>query len=148
MDRDIESVQKIVEGQALLQMSQFVRGIIQRITIRAESLEIEVNVQKLCAALSQAAKTQISSPKETTLIVGAYNTRRAKKGAVVIEPEKPDRDIFDLPPDQLKKLVQGFIWRDEHFSGTAIKEIALRENYSQSYVGTAIFVTFDIFQTA
>ena len=102
-----------------------------------------MNVQNLCAALSQATETKISSPKETALIVGAYNTRRAKKGAVIIEPEKPDRDLFDLPPDQLKKLVQGFIWRDENFSGTAIKEIALRESYSQSYVGTSIFSTFD-----
>jgi len=73
-------------------------------------------------------------------------TYRAKKGAVVIEPEYPDQDIFDLPPDQLKKLVQGFIWREEHFSGTAIKDIAVRECRSQSYVGTAIFGTFDISQ--
>lgn len=141
-EHDIESVQKIVEGQALIQMLRFVQGIIQRIIVRAESLEIELNVQELCDALSQATETKISSPKETALIVGSYNTRRAKKGAVVIEPEKPDQDIFDLPPDQLKKLVQGFIWRDEHFSGNTIKEIALRESYSESYVGTAIFATF------
>ena len=143
LDRDIESVQKIVEGQALLQMSRFVQGIIQRITVQADNLEIEVNIHELCDALSQACETKISSPKETALIVGAFNTRRAKKGAIVIEPEKPDRDIFDLPSDQLKKLVQGVIWRAEHFAGVAIKEIALRENYSQSYVGTAIFSTFE-----
>lgn len=147
-DRDIESVQKIVEGQALLPMSRFVQGIIQRITVQTERLEIEVNVQELCAALSQATETKINSSKETAIIVAAYNTRRAKKGALVVEPEKPDRDIFDLPPDQLKKLVQGFIWRDEHFSGIAIKEMALREKCSQSYVGTAIFGTFDIPQAA
>lgn len=102
-----------------------------------------MNVQELCAALSQAAETKINSSKETALIVGAFNTRRATKGAVVIEPETPDRDIFDLPPDQLKKLVQGFIWRDEHFQGLTIREIAEREGLSDSHVGKQIFATFD-----
>lgn len=143
LDRDIESVQKIVDKQALLPMPRFVQGIIQRITVLTESLEIEVNVQELCDALSQTTGTKISSPKETAIIVGAFNTRRAKKGAVVIEPEKPNRDIFDLPPDQLKKLVQGVIWRDEHFQGLTIRQIADREGLSDSHVGKQIFTTFD-----
>ncbi|MBN8520304.1 MAG: recombinase family protein [Alphaproteobacteria bacterium] len=147
-DHDIESIQKIVEGQALLPMARFVQGIIRRITVQAERLEIEVNVQELCDALSQAAETKIKSPKETALIVGTFNTRRAKKGAVIIEPEKPDRDIFDLSPDQLKKLVQGFIWRDEHFQGLTIRQIAEREGLSDTHVGKQIFATFELGQMA
>lgn len=142
LNQDAEIIQKITQAQSAILMSRFVQGIVQRIIVQVDNLEIELNVEELCNALAQVIGVKISSPKETSIIVGAFNTRRAKKGAVVIEPEKPDRDIFDLPPDQLKKLVQGFIWRDEHFSGTAIKEIALRESYSQSYVGTAIFATF------
>jgi len=38
----------------------------------------------------------------------------------------------------LKKLVQGIIWRDEHFDGVSMKEIARRENYSDAYVRSAI----------
>lgn len=64
-----------------------------------------------------------------------------------IAPEKTKDDIFDLPPHELKKLVQGFIWRDEHFAGLVIKDIALQEKCSQSYVGTAIFDSFKILQT-
>jgi hypothetical protein len=86
--------------------------------------------------------------KETAIIVGAYNTRRARKGAVVIEPEKPDWDIFDLPRDQLKKLVQGFIWREEHFQGLTLRQIAEREDLSDSYVGKQIFPTFELGQMA
>lgn len=148
LDNDIEIIQKTVDGQTLLQMSRFVEGIIQHITVRSESLEIEVNVQELCVALSQATGAKINSSKETALIVGAFNTRRAKRGAVVIEPEKPDRDIFDLPPEQLKKLVQGFIWRDEHFQGLTIRQIADREGLSDSHVGKQIFATFELDQVA
>ena len=77
-----------------------------------------------------------------------YTIRRARKGALVIAPDTNEVDIFDMPSHELKKLVQGFIWRDEHFSGMTIKEIALRENYSQSYVRTAIFSTFEILKAA
>jgi hypothetical protein len=147
-DQYIESIQKLVEGQALLSMNRFVQGIIQRITVQAESLEIEVNVRELCDALSQTTGTKINSSKESALIVGAFNTRRAKKGALVIEPEKPDRDIFDLPPDQLKKLVQGVVWRDEHFQGLTIRQIAEREGLSDSHVGKQIFATFELGQMA
>lgn len=118
------------------------------ILVQANSLKIEMNIKNLCSTLVQVVGIKITPSKETALIIGAYNTRRVKRGALVIEPENPDRDIFDLQPDQLKKLVQGFIWREEHFAGMAIKEIALRENCSQSYVGTAIFSTFEISQTA
>jgi hypothetical protein len=67
---------------------------------------------------------------------------------VVIEPEKPDRDIFDLPSDQLKKLVQGFVWRNEHFQGLTIRQIAEREGLSDSHVGKQIFATFELSQMA
>lgn len=73
-----------------------------------------------------------------------YTIRRAKKGALVIAPEKQHKDIFDLPLNELKKLVQGFIWRDEHFSGMTLRDIAKREEFSEGYVGQCIFQTFEI----
>jgi hypothetical protein len=57
-----------------------------------------------------------------------YKTSRAKQGAIVIEA-KDETDVFDLPSTNLKKLVQGVIWRDEHFDGMALKDIALREKH-------------------
>lgn len=148
LNQDAEIIQKIIVSQAEISMAQFTQGIIKRILVQADSLEIEMNIENLCSTLVQVVGIKITPSKETALIIGAYNTRRVKRGALIIEPENPDRDIFDLPPDQLKKLVQGFIWREEHFSGTAIKDIAVRECCSQSYVGTAIFSTFDISQAA
>ncbi len=143
LEQDVEIIQKIIVAQAEISMAELTQGIIKRILVQAGSLKIEMNVENLCSSLVQVLGIKITPSKETALIIGAYNTRRVKRGALVIEPENPDRDIFDLQSDQLKKLVQGFIWRDEHFAGMAIKDIALRESCSQSYVGTAIFATFE-----
>lgn len=113
-------------------------------------LEIKINVDALSTLLSAAVKMKIDSPnsESTASLLVPYTARRAKKGALVIAPEKGKSDIFDLPSNELKKLVQGFIWRDEHFAGMAIKDIAVRENCSQSYVGNAIFYSFKNLQTA
>lgn len=145
-DQDVEEIQKIVQAQSAISLGRFVQGIIQHITIQSDHIEIELNVEELCNAFMQVIGIKISSPKEMVLIKGVYNTRRGKKSSLVIEPEKPDRDIFDLPPDQLKKLVQGFIWRDEHFQGLTIQQIAEREGLSDSYVGKQIFATFEVSQ--
>ena len=52
-------------------------------------------------------------------------------------------DILDLPPPQLKNLVRGIIWRDEHFGGLTIRQIAEREYLSEGYVGKLIFESFE-----
>lgn len=74
------------------------------------------------------------------------SAERAQDGAVVIQSEY--KDVFDLPPKALKKLIQGVIWRDEHFDGMAIKAIARREGCSHDYVSSAIFNNFKILQNA
>jgi hypothetical protein len=48
-----------------------------------------------------------------------------------------------LPPEKLKKLVQGVLWRDEHFAGLPLKDIARREGRSEAYVGSTIFAGFE-----
>ena len=50
--------------------------------------------------------------------------------------------------ESFEKLVQGVIWRDEHFDGLDLKEIAHREGCSEAYVGTANFSSFEILQSA
>jgi hypothetical protein len=76
-----------------------------------------------------------------------FTVGKAKSGAIVIKPDGP-KDIFDLRPNKLKKLVQGIIWREEHFDELTLKEIARREYCSEAYVGTAIFSSVDILQSA
>jgi len=74
-----------------------------------------------------------------------YEIGRSRKGAIIIRPNTSEKDIFDLPPSELKKLIQGFVWREEHFKGATIRDIARRENVSDSFVGKQIFRTFEMF---
>ncbi len=147
---EIELIQKIVDVQNTISMDEFVRSCIEQVIVQADRLEIKIRVDALSALLAGVAKMKIDSAdgKSTASLLVTYTIRRAKKGALVIAPEKSKSDIFDLPSHELKKLVQGFIWRDEHFAGMAIKDIAVRENCSQSYVGTAIFDSFKNLQIA
>ena len=71
---------------------------------------------------------------------------RAQAGSQIIKAE--GRDVFDMPPNVLKKFVQGTIWRDEHFDGMAIAKIARREGCSRDYVSSAIFNSLKIIQNA
>jgi hypothetical protein len=69
---------------------------------------------------------------------------RVPKGAIVLRPGGAQKDMFDIPAPELKKLIQGFIWRNEHFRGMTIQDIARREKVSDSFVGKQIFRTFAI----
>lgn len=52
-------------------------------------------------------------------------------------------DLVALPPTQLKNLVRGVIWRDEHFTGQSLISIAERENMSEAGVRKIIMGSFD-----
>ena len=75
-----------------------------------------------------------------------FQTKRGRDGAIVIHAE--GRDVFDLPPEDLKRLVQGVVCRDEHFAGVHIKDITMRENYSSRYVRNRIMSSFEILSQA
>jgi hypothetical protein len=83
---------------------------------------------------------------ETKEISISYLTRRAHRGAIVIQPDKPDarKDLLDLPSGELRNIVRGLVWRDEHFGGMTLRDIAKRERFSEGYVGQCIFRTFEI----
>ena len=75
-----------------------------------------------------------------------YKTKRGQSGAVIIKPKA--QDIFDMPAHGLKKFIQGIVWRDEHFNGAFIKDIAVRENCSDRHVRKLIMRSFEILTTA
>jgi|GEM_PF-2925651 len=66
----------------------------------------------------------------------------------MIEEEKSDatRDIFDLPATELKNLIRGIVWRDKHFDGMTIRQIADEESFSEAFVGKCISRSFDVLQ--
>jgi site-specific DNA recombinase len=110
---------------------------INKIIVYSDQLIVHINLRDLCAIAS------INAEDLNQTITIPYKAWKHKKGAIILSPKEAQKDIFDLPPDKLKKLVQGIIWRDEHFAGMSLTEIAKREGYSDAYVGKAILFGFD-----
>lgn len=139
--------QHLLESQTAIPTFDLIRGMVSRVTIDLEQITITLKpggLEKLTSrhfGLTIPTESLILDP-----IIAPYKTSRAKRGAVVIEPVGSQGGLLGLAPLKLKKFVQGVIWRDEHFKGLALKDIAKREGCSEAYVGTAIFSSFDILQ--
>lgn len=123
-----------------------VRKCVKHITINFDELVLKIKPKAFKKLTEKHLNISVAGCEKEFEITAPYKTGRSKRGAIVIEP-KDQKDIFNLPSANLKKLVQGVIWRDEHFDGMALKDIALRENCSKTYVGKAIFTSFDILQS-
>ena len=68
---------------------------------------------------------------------------RKPNGAIIIDPENQHiKDPLDLPPEELKRIVKGIIWRDEHFSGQTLKDIAAQGGHGENYVNRCIQESF------
>ena len=108
----------------------------------------ELSYQEIITAIGRVELRQseilITMRADKSVIHLPYKKDRAFKGAVVIRPQCTPKDMFDIPAPELKKLIQGFVWRDEHFGGMTIRDISLREKVSDSFVGKQIFQTFEV----
>ncbi len=121
---------------------ELIRTCVEKIIIGFNQLTISVKAAGFQKLVEKHFQVKIEPSDKRFEILVPFKVGKEKHGAIVIQPEGA-KDIFDLPPHKLKKLVQGFIWRDEHFAGLALTEIAVREKCSEAYVGTAIFKTFE-----
>ncbi len=126
---------------------ELVRTCVEKVTVGLNTVELSINPAGFKHLVETYLNLTIEGDSGTFRIDLPFTVGKARSGAVVIEPDGP-KDIFDIPPTKLKKLVQGFIWRDEHFDGLTLREIASREGCSEGYVSTAIFGSFDILQAA
>ncbi len=48
-----------------------------------------------------------------------------------------------MPTDQLKRIVRGIVWRDEHFAGATLKDIARASGHGENYVNRCIQDSFE-----
>ncbi len=146
-EEDGPVLEHVLKHQDTIPACDLVRKCVGRITISLEQIVIRLTPKSFAGLAAKHLNVSITGCEEEFDITMPYKTGKAKRGAVVIEADGP-KDIFDLPPDKLRKLVQGVIWRDEHFDGMTLKDIAAREKCSEAYVGTAIFGSFEILQNA
>jgi DNA invertase Pin-like site-specific DNA recombinase len=119
-----------------------IRACVKRITVYFDHLAITLKPEGFKKLVDKHLRVSVTGCADSFEITVPYRTKRGRNGAVVIRSE--GQDIFDLPSENLKRLVQGIVWRDEHFVGAHIKDIAKRENYSDRYVRNRIMSSFEI----
>lgn len=122
---------------------------IQKVSVKKDSLIIEVKPAELLDLLQGEHPHKISNytlPEYVSKIMIPFQVDRAWKGAIVIRPPATDtpEDIFSLPIHKLRNLVQGIVWRDQHFNGMTIQGIAKREGVTSGFVGRLIRNSLEI----
>ncbi|MFA5593240.1 MAG: recombinase family protein [Micavibrio sp.] len=124
---------------------ELVKSCVQKIMVGQEVLTLEISPERLRNFLEEKLKLTIPSNIEQRphIISIPFSTTRANKGAIIMSPKNTDHDPLDLPPHQLRNLVRGIVWRDEHFDGMSIEDIAAREGLSKSGIRKIIMGSFE-----
>lgn len=126
-------------------ISTTIRKILKRAVLNSESIELHLCIKTLGDTLSKLYEIDCGAPiTNDYTLQAAFKKKIVKDGAIVIEAQNGRvKDKLDLPPEQLKRIVCGIIWRDEHFDGTAMKDIAFNNGRSENYVRKCIYESFD-----
>tara|TARA_B100001778_G_scaffold334843_1_gene348257 strand:- start:3614 stop:5140 length:1527 start_codon:yes stop_codon:yes gene_type:complete len=142
-DSELSTIEYINANQQRITMKNFLRQGIKKIEVHLDNIFITLNSSGLKEVFDKYLNVSVTVEEATCHIDLPYKTRRKGHGAIVIATGEK-KDVLDLPPDELKKLVQGISWRDDYFSGMTLKEIAQRENCSDRHISQMIKRSFDI----
>lgn len=123
-----------------------IQKFIKRIEVDESEMRVQIEPMKLKACIEDSMNftvPQIKDPAPYCFTI-PYYMRRSIKGAVIIKSEEDNDAPFDLPAAELKNLICGVVWRDRHFAGESIRQIARDENLSEAGVRRIIMRSFDI----
>ncbi len=126
-------------------IAALVKGI-KKIVISEEELAIDMDVDTLKMQVEKHLPVKIRSSHSDARIHVPFQARRSRDGAVILEAQKKPggKDPLDLPQHELRNLIRGVVWRQQHFEGMTFAEIATRENCSQTLVGKLIHQSIEI----
>lgn len=141
------SLSYILDHHQTIPGIDLVSTCIEKATVGLNTVRLSINPTGLKGLVAKHMNLAIEENTENIQIDLPFTIARASAGAIVIEPDGP-RDLLDLAPDKLKKLVQGILWREEHFEGKTLTEIARREGCSDAHVGKSIMYSFNLLQSA
>ena len=140
-------LEHILKHQEDIPTYDLIRKCVTKITITIDELTLKIKPKGFKKLVEKYLNVSVTGYEEELEILAPYKTGRTKRGAIVIEA-KNQTDVFDLPSASLKKLVQGVIWRDEHFDGKTLTEIAQHEGCSDAHIGKCIMSSFDFLLAA
>ena len=100
-----------------------IRTCVKRVTVYFDHLVIAFKLDGFKKLVDKHLRVSVTGCADEFEITVPFKTKRGRDGAMVIK---------------------GIAWRDEHFAGAYIKDIAARENYSDRYVRNRIMASFEI----
>jgi len=136
----------IIENTARLEGQQILKACLNRVTMSADCIRLELETAALRHQLTDLLTLELPEPTVKVYQVELpFVTGRSKTGSLVLAaPKNPSvlKDPFDRPEEEIRRWMQGIIWRDEHFRGMPIERIAKREKVSATHVFRLINQTF------
>ena len=142
----VDLYKTISENQSLIETQDLINLSVKKIIVYPNKMLIRLTTAKLFEYLVEElgliSNHIVSEEKE---IETEFMTRSTNKGAIKVEPKRngvADNILENLSPIELRNLVRGMIWREDHFNGMSLKEIASRDDVSDNYVGRMIFKSF------
>lgn len=123
---------------------QSIRSILKRVTVHTDNLIVDIDTKKLSDEIVGHTEIAIGEAAAATMTIKIpFKSGKVKSGAIIIKSEnRNQRDPLDLPTDQLKRIVRGIIWRDAHFAGATLKDIACGGGHGENYVNRCIQESF------
>jgi DNA invertase Pin-like site-specific DNA recombinase len=138
--------EKIIENHERLQMRHLVTKSFNKVVIDTDSVKILIDRRKLLAEVCHVLKLAMPQAAEdgTATITIPVEMIKPKTGCFIVEPKirNNTNDPFDRTPQELKNWVRGVIWRDSHFKGMTIRQIAQEAGCSDSRVASLIAESF------
>jgi len=114
------------------------------VIVHTQNLTIDIDTKKLSKEIEEHSEIALGKPATAIITIEApFKTGKAKNGAIILNTkERKSKDPFDLPADQLKRIVRGIIWRNEYFTGATLKGIGSNSGHGENYVNRCIQESF------
>jgi DNA invertase Pin-like site-specific DNA recombinase len=117
--------------------------LVENVFINTESFRITLKSGAKHSFIKQRLEMDLSIGQiKDEIINERYTSSRRRDGALTIQSESKKRDLFDLPPKNLKRFIQGIVWRERHFDGESMTSIAQSENLSEAFIMQTITKAF------
>lgn len=138
----------ILANEDKLNSQKLIEGCLSRVTLQARSLILELNAESLKNLIDEVMALDLPHPVvalhqiELLFVVG-----RAKTGTLILAAPKSAaeaNDPFNQPEEEIRRWVQGIIWREEHFRGMPMEQIAKREGVSSTHIYRLINLSLEM----
>jgi len=131
--------------KSALNLENLIRDCVSRVLVGQDEFTIQGNLPKLRQHLENTLHLAVPVRSEIVpfILSTSFATQRAHRGTIMLRPALPEKSLHELPPFELRNLVRGVIWRDRHFAGEPIREIARKENLSEAGIRKIIMGSFD-----